>query len=277
MYRKKPARSLSHGRYSNEMRRISVPKWRVEAAETMSVKSQGGSIYGRGTLTTPDSAESFLLPPTPDRKRSRSLCGVQMAQDAQAVGVAAMTKTNDDTRGASLTAAANGGSRKMSTGGLVPPTIGDAILKRAMSNRPEMRTFMSRLSDQQIDIMGKQFYSLIADSVEHIEHPEAVQQHAKAFGESYAALCQLGFRPDYFAPLADAAIAECVKLDGGAHKRCETLLAWSQLISAIFTSVRDGYYSRVRYQRRSSLPQGMISKQLSIDLTRSIDHDAYIQ
>ncbi|PIO63562.1 hypothetical protein TELCIR_14834 [Teladorsagia circumcincta] len=88
-----------------------------------------------------------------------------------------------------------------------------------MSNRPEMRTFMSRLSDQQIDIMGKQFYSLIADSVEHIEHPEAVQQHAKAFGESYAALCQLGFRPDYFAPLADAAIAECVKLDGGAHKR----------------------------------------------------------
>ncbi|KAK6042393.1 hypothetical protein COOONC_20102 [Cooperia oncophora] len=111
---------------------------------------------------------------------------------------------------------------------------------------------MSRLSEQQIDIMGKQFYSLIADSVENMDRPEAVVTHMlKRFGAtSYAALCQLGFRPDYFAPLADAAIAECVKLDGGAHKRCETLLAWSQLISAIFTSVRDGYYSRVRYQRR---------------------------
>ncbi|KAK5973442.1 hypothetical protein GCK32_005351 [Trichostrongylus colubriformis] len=290
MYRKKPARSLSQGRYSNEMRRITPHKWRVEPGETVPMKSQAGTVTSRGHLTTPDSTDSFLAPPALDRKRSRSLCGVQMAHDAQAAGLAAAAKMNDDTRSGGLTAA-NGGSRKMSTGGLVPslnklriqqsfkaarPTIGDAILKRATSNRPEMRSFMSRLSDQQIDIMGKQFYSLIADSVEHIEHPEAVQQHAKAFGGSYAAMCQLGFRPDYFAPLADAAIAECVKLDGGAHKRCETLLAWSQLIGAIFTSVRDGYYTRVRYQRRSSLPQGAISKQLSVDLSRSSDQDTYI-
>ncbi|KIH62318.1 hypothetical protein ANCDUO_07403 [Ancylostoma duodenale] len=139
-----------------------------------------------------------------------------------------------------------------------------------------MRTFMSRLSEQQVEHMGKQFYSLIAESVEKIDRPELVQQHARAFGESYAALCQLGFRPDFFAALADAAIAECVKLDGGTHKRCETLLAWSQLIGAIFTSVRDGYYSRVRYQRRSSLPQSTISKQLSVDFSKSVDQEAYI-
>ncbi|VDO18100.1 unnamed protein product [Heligmosomoides polygyrus] len=197
---------------------------------------------------------------------------------------------NDDTRNGSLVPN-GGGSRKMSTG-LVPalnrlriqhsfktarPTIGEAILKRATSNRPEMRTFLNRLTEQQLELMGKQFYSLIADSVENLERPEAVQQHARAFGETYATLCQIGFRPDYFAPLADAAIAECVKLDGGAHKRCETLLAWSQLISAIFTSVRDGYYSRVRYQRRSSLPQGVISKQLSMDFSKSVDQEAYIR
>ncbi|VDM69395.1 unnamed protein product [Strongylus vulgaris] len=130
------------------------------------------------------------------------------------------------------------------------PTMGDAILKRAANNRAELRAFLGRLNDQQLEHMGKQFYSLIAESVEKIDRAELVQQHARAFGETYAGLCHLGFRPDFFAALADAAIAECVKLDGGAHKRCETLLAWSQLIGAIFTSVRDGYYSRVRYQRR---------------------------
>lgn len=91
---------------------------------------------------------------------------------------------------------------------------------------------------------------------------------ARAFGEQHAALCSLGFRPDYFAPIADAAIAECVRLDGGAHKRCETLLAWSQLIAAMFTGVRDGYYARVRMQRRTSLPQQqrlMLNQQISFE------------
>ncbi|KJH42934.1 hypothetical protein DICVIV_11062 [Dictyocaulus viviparus] len=165
----------------------------------------------------------------------------------------------------------SGGNGRKGSSGLLPslnririqhcfkaarPTIGEAILKRASNNRCEMRILMSRLTDQQIELMGKQFYMLIAYSVENIERVEMIQQHARTLGETYAALCRLGFRPDYFTSLADAAIAECVKLDGGTHKstyffnRCETLLAWSQLIGTIFTSVRDGYYSRVRYQRR---------------------------
>lgn len=56
------------------------------------------------------------------------------------------------------------------------PTIGEAILKRATSNRPEMRTFLNRLTEQQLELMGKQFYSLIADSVENLERPEAVRE-----------------------------------------------------------------------------------------------------
>jgi hypothetical protein len=44
-----------------------------------------------------------------------------------------------------------------------------------------------------------------------------------AFGEMHAQLCNLGFRPDFFSAIADATIAECVRLDGGAQKRCETL------------------------------------------------------
>lgn len=63
--------------------------------------------------------------------------------------------------------------------------------------------------------------------------------------------------------IADATIAECVRLDGGAHKRCETLLAWSQLMQFMFSNVRDGYYAQVRQQRRSSLPQQKLQKQFS--------------
>lgn len=79
-----------------------------------------------------------------------------------------------------------------------------------------------------------------------------------------ARLSSVGFRPDYLTPIADAAIAECVKLDGGAHKRCETLSAWSQLIAVMFTNVRDGYYEMMRRQRRVSLPHFQARLNLSL-------------
>lgn len=92
----------------------------------------------------------------------------------------------------------------------------------------------------------------------------------------HAQLCNLGFRPEFFSTIADATIAECVRLDGGAHKRCETLLAWSQLMAVMFSSVRDGYYAQIRAQRRSSLPQHrQILKQASIEnRNSSFENDA---
>ena len=57
-------------------------------------------------------------------------------------------------------------------------------------------------------------------------------------------------------------------IDKAKSFRCETLQAWSQLIGALFSAVRDGYYQRVRFQRRSSLPQHVVTKQLSIDVSR---------
>ncbi|VDD91371.1 unnamed protein product, partial [Enterobius vermicularis] len=108
------------------------------------------------------------------------------------------------------------------------PNIGQSILKRACALRSEMRTFLARLSNEKVKLISKNF------------------------GERLARLSSVGFRPDYLTPIADAAIAECVKLDGGAHKRCETLSAWSQLIAVMFTNVRDGYYEMMRRQRRVS-------------------------
>uniref|UniRef100_A0A915ALN3 NADP-dependent oxidoreductase domain-containing protein n=3 Tax=Parascaris TaxID=6254 RepID=A0A915ALN3_PARUN len=128
------------------------------------------------------------------------------------------------------------------------PLVGQQILKRACILRSEMRLFLAHLSVDMVDELATDLYSFISNCVENIDDTERINVMARAFGEQHAALCSLGFRPDYFAPIADAAIIECVKLDDGAHKRCETLFAWSQLIAAMFTGVRDGYYERALRQ-----------------------------
>ncbi|GMS89606.1 hypothetical protein PENTCL1PPCAC_11781, partial [Pristionchus entomophagus] len=226
-------------------------------------------LVGTPPIGTPTGgASSCLLVPNQgkDRRRSRSLCQSTMQSDVQEV----------------VAKHSSGGSRKSSSAGLVPqlnrlriqqcyktakPSMGELIMKRASASRPDFRGFLYNLEEEQLTQLSESTYILITDAVENIERSEKVLAHATRYGESFVALCPLGFRPDLFSVLADAAIAECVRLDGGAHKRCETLLAWSQLFAAIFSSVRDGYYQRIRYQRRSSLPQyaAAVVRQQSIE------------
>ncbi|CAI5446430.1 unnamed protein product [Caenorhabditis angaria] len=246
--------------------------------DAISIGSRKSSV-SNFRLSSDGSGDSLLSPlQTTDRRRSRSLCSAQMKDDAQAVANQHNKEKEEKTGGSSSTA------RKASSG-LVPslnrlriqqcyktakPSIGDAIMKRAAATRAEMRNLLAKMNDKQIECLGKQMYELITNAVENADKSDKVLQHARQFGETYAALVPLGFRPDLFAPLADAAIAECVKLDG-VHKRCETLSAWSQLFSALFSAVRDGYYQRVRHQRRTSLPQNTITKQLSVDFSKTGD------
>ncbi|CAB3401487.1 unnamed protein product [Caenorhabditis bovis] len=244
------------------------------SAEQFSVDSRKSSVSNFRS-SSDGSGDSLLSPPNlaSDRRRSRSLCAAQIKEDAQAVAASQQQEKSSSSN-----------NRKQSSG-LVPslnrlriqqcykaakPSIGDAIMKRAAAARVEMRAFLAKMNATQIEALGRQMYELITLAVENADKSDKVLAHAKQFGSSYAALCPLGFRPDLFTPLADAAIAECVKLDG-VHKRCETLSAWSQLFSALFTGVRDGYYQKVRHQRRTSLPQNTITKQLSVDFSKTSD------
>ncbi|VDM25026.1 unnamed protein product [Toxocara canis] len=206
---------------------------------------------------------------TADRRRSKSLSGQQLKNDCQTVASSIHTSQSITSR--------------RSSNALVPPLtrlriqqcfkaarppIGQHIIKRACILRSEIRLFLVHLPDEMVDDLASELYRFISNCVENIDDPDKVNALARAFGEQYAELCSVGFRPDYFAPIADAAIAECVKLDGGAHKRCETMLAWSQLIAVMFTGVRDGYYARVRMVRRTSLPQQqriLLNKQASFE------------
>ncbi|GMR42578.1 hypothetical protein PMAYCL1PPCAC_12773, partial [Pristionchus mayeri] len=238
----------------------------MKDARRSSISSRS-PLAGTPPVGTPTGSSSLLVPNQgKDRRRSRSLCQSTMQSDVQEV----------------VAKHSSGGSRKSSSAGLVPqlnrlriqqcyksakPSMGEMIMKRASASRSDFRGFLYNLEEDQLTQLSESTYVLITDAVENIERSEKVLAHASRYGESFVALCPLGFRPDLFSVLADAAIAECVRLDGGAHKRCETLLAWSQLFAAIFSSVRDGYYQRIRYQRRSSLPQyaAAVVRQQSIE------------
>jgi hypothetical protein len=112
-------------------------------------------------------------------------------------------------------------------------------LKRACTLRSEFKSFLSHLRDDKSEELANDIYKLVTECVANVEMPSKVLQMnplnsfipinfkvaatSFAFGEMHAQLCNLGFRPDFFSAIADATIAECVRLDGGAQKRCETL------------------------------------------------------
>ncbi|CAD5215504.1 unnamed protein product [Bursaphelenchus okinawaensis] len=204
------------------------------------------------------------------RRRSRSLCTQQMQKDCAAV---------QNNQG-------NSSSRRSSNGTLptlaririqhcykrAKPTIGPLILKRACALRPEIKPFLGCLPQDRVDELGSNLYNFVTECVNNIDSADTITEISKDFGRMHVQLCNYGFRPDFFSIIADATIAECVRLDGGAHKRCETLLAWSQLMQSMFSSVRDGYYVEIRQQRRSSLPQHrLLSKQLSHNVSIDIE------
>uniref|UniRef100_A0A0N5AAD3 GLOBIN domain-containing protein n=1 Tax=Syphacia muris TaxID=451379 RepID=A0A0N5AAD3_9BILA len=188
-----------------------------------------------------------------DRRRSKSLCSQQLRADCLTVS-AAVTSVAPTRRTSNGVVQSLTKLRIQQCFKAAKPNMGQLILKRACSLRGEIRSFLSHLSSEKVDDLAIEFYNFLSDCVEKTDDAESVKSISKKFGEHLANLSSSGFRPDYLTPIADAAIAECVKLDGGAHKRCETLSAWSQLITVMFTNVRDGYYETMREHRRISLP-----------------------
>nr|CAD2175568.1 unnamed protein product [Meloidogyne enterolobii] len=121
------------------------------------------------------------------------------------------------------------------------PIIGHKILKRASTLRNELKIFANNLNKETTNKLEENIFRLVVNCVANVDFPSKVASNSFAF--------------DFFSTIADAMVAECVRQDGGAQKRCETLMAWSLLMEFIFSNVRDGYYAEVRQQRRSSLPQ----------------------
>ncbi|EJW77769.1 hypothetical protein WUBG_11326, partial [Wuchereria bancrofti] len=84
-----------------------------------------------------------------------------------------------------------------------------------------------------------------------VHNVSAVEEMSRHYGERHVPLKKYGFKPDFWVSIADAMAVECVILDMANHQPTETVMAWSQLTSLMFTSIRDGYYAALRFQRQT--------------------------
>ncbi|KAK5978801.1 hypothetical protein GCK32_001192 [Trichostrongylus colubriformis] len=130
--------------------------------------------------------------------------------------------------------------------------VGKRIMKRACDSREEFATFYTSLELDQREELEESMKILLKKVVTNIDFLDEVTRLSEEFGQGFVELRTHGFRPDYFAIMADATIMECTHLDSAVHKAHTTTQAFSQFGALVFSSVRDGFYKEVRRMRRAS-------------------------
>lgn len=130
--------------------------------------------------------------------------------------------------------------------------LGRRILKRTAEKRKDFGKFYVGLNGEQKDDVEETIKTLLKKSVANVEFMDEVQRMAEEFGERFVQYRTLSFKADYFSSIADATITECVFLDNAVHPAHLTLSAFSQFITTLFSSVRDGFYNEMKRLRRTS-------------------------
>uniref|UniRef100_A0AC34GN13 Uncharacterized protein n=1 Tax=Panagrolaimus sp. ES5 TaxID=591445 RepID=A0AC34GN13_9BILA len=119
------------------------------------------------------------------------------------------------------------------------------------------RKILKRTAEMRIDF-AKFYVALSSDQREEVEDSiklllkKTIKRMAEEFGERFVLYRIMGFKADFFATMADATIKECTFLDNAIHPAHQTLSAFSQFITMVFTSVRDGFYNEMKRLRRTS-------------------------
>ncbi|VDN03491.1 unnamed protein product [Thelazia callipaeda] len=113
--------------------------------------------------------------------------------------------------------------------------LGHKILKRVYEKRNDFAKFYSKLSSDQRDDIEEEVKLLLKKTVANINFIDEIQRLAEEFGSKHVKFRAFGFKPDFFGAYADATITECTFLD-----------------SAVYSSVRDGFYAEMRRMRRAS-------------------------
>ncbi|KAI6214861.1 hypothetical protein M3Y94_00318100 [Aphelenchoides besseyi] len=125
------------------------------------------------------------------------------------------------------------------------------VVNRA-SKRDNFAHFISNLSAEQYSEFVNSLRSYFMLVLQSLQSLERIKEISIQYGIQQVSLRGSGFKADYFAVLASSLTHECVLLDAASHSPSETIEAWSQLIEPMFTNIRDGYYQRIRYLRKSS-------------------------
>uniref|UniRef100_A0A0K0CZZ5 Uncharacterized protein n=1 Tax=Angiostrongylus cantonensis TaxID=6313 RepID=A0A0K0CZZ5_ANGCA len=122
--------------------------------------------------------------------------------------------------------------------------MADRIIRRGAEKKDDFKTFIDNLPKGR----ACQLFSILFQKSPNIFSLKI----AEDFGSSHVPFRTYGFKPDFFAGMADAVTTECTYLDQATHTASETAGAWSTLSAFLFSAVRDGYYAELRRQRKAS-------------------------
>ncbi|KAH7707321.1 Protein GLB-20, partial [Aphelenchoides avenae] len=130
--------------------------------------------------------------------------------------------------------------------------LGHRICTRLYEKRPDYQRFIQTMGKDKWPQMTNNLKCFLENVVVNIDSLQMIERLSRQYGEEHVEVKVYGFKPDFWVSLADAIIIECVILDQANHQPTDTVSAWSQLVTLMFTSIRDGYYHALRTQRIST-------------------------
>ncbi|EPB67144.1 hypothetical protein ANCCEY_13768 [Ancylostoma ceylanicum] len=126
------------------------------------------------------------------------------------------------------------------------------VLQRIFEKRSDYQKYVYTLGKERAYQMSVRLKDLVEEVVAKIFDPDHICAISRVYGEEHVELKAFGFKPDFWVTIADAITVEGVILDMANHQPADTVAAWSQLVTMMFSAVRDGYYSALRKHRMSS-------------------------
>ncbi|KAL6724834.1 hypothetical protein Aduo_019689 [Ancylostoma duodenale] len=130
--------------------------------------------------------------------------------------------------------------------------FGNKVLQRIFEKRSDYQKYVYTLGKERAYQMSVRLKDLVEEVVAKIFDPDHICAISRVYGEEHVELKAFGFKPDFWVTIADAITVEGVILDMANHQPADTVAAWSQLVTMMFSAVRDGYYSALRKHRMSS-------------------------
>ncbi|KAI6173697.1 hypothetical protein M3Y98_01109700 [Aphelenchoides besseyi] len=149
--------------------------------------------------------------------------------------------------------------------------LGNRVLSRVFEKRLDFQAFITKVGKDRWPLITNNLQNFVDEIVTNIENVDTIQRLSRKYGEEHVPLKSFGFKPDFWVSVADAIIVECVILDMATHPPTDTVTAWSQLVSLMFSSIRDGYYASLRLQRMSTRKKSL-RRQESISTVDSSDN-----
>lgn len=126
------------------------------------------------------------------------------------------------------------------------------IYQRVFEKRPEMREVFAVIGPNAWSDEAKKFAEFMDGVVSNLADMQEIERLSLDMGRRHGQWRTYGFKSEFWVIFADAMTTECLYLDAGVHPAPDVLGAWATLIGLIFGWVRDGYYEKLRLQRRLS-------------------------